>query len=116
MLIEVRAHGFELSEAILQHVEWRVESWLGWAAGQVAGVMVRLEDINGPHGGVDKCCRISLRLRAARTLVVEGRDRDLYRAVDLGVARLKEAAARHVARQHTIQRPRIPQRSLRVQW
>ncbi|MCK6546220.1 hypothetical protein L6R52_10255 [Myxococcota bacterium] len=59
---------------------------------------VRLGDVNGPRGGVDKVCRIEARLDRSRSVVVEeiGADQDaaLARAAD----RLASSVARTFAR------------------
>jgi len=96
MIIDTRAIGFGLTEAILRHVESRVESALGFAAGHVVRATVRLDDVNGQnHGGPDKRCRIVAVLRRhGRTVTAEAVHADLYAAIDQAAHRAREAARR----------------------
>ena len=50
MLIDTRTMGFTLTDAILRHVEARVESALGPLAQWVLKVTMRLEDVNAERG------------------------------------------------------------------
>src|SRR5688572_4691067 len=104
MRISIYGLGFELTEAIVRHVEERVNRSLGAASRQVSGVSVRLGDINGDRGGTDKRCRVVVSLRQLRTIVVEAVDRDLYTAVDDALARTGESVRRHVKRRRTLRR------------
>ena len=56
MSIDTRAIGFALTDAIVRHVEARLESALGPFARRILKVTVRLDDVNGSRGGVDKRC------------------------------------------------------------
>src|SRR5688572_3888694 len=104
MRIGIYGLGFELTGAIVRHVEDRVNRSLGNASDQVSGVSVRLGDINGDRGGADKRCSVIVSLRQLRTIVVEAVDRDLYAAVDEALARTRESVRRHVKRRRTLRR------------
>jgi ribosome-associated translation inhibitor RaiA len=110
MLIDTRAIGFPLTEAILRHTEARVGAALGFAADRVLRVTVRLDDVNGDHGGDDKRCRVVVSLRQHRTVAVEAVDADLYAAIDAAGHTARRAVMRdvkrHIARQRKdAQRP-----------
>jgi ribosome-associated translation inhibitor RaiA len=99
MLIETRAIGFPLTDAIRRHVEARVESALGPVAGWVMGVTARVEDVNADRGGIDKRCGLVASLRGGRGAVVaEALNADLYAAVDDAAGRLRRSAVRVVTR------------------
>ena len=60
---------------------------------------MRLSDINGPRGGLDKRCLIEARLKHAPALVIEDIEADLYLAIDRATARTGRAMERSLARQ-----------------
>jgi ribosome hibernation promoting factor len=102
MLIDTRAIGFALTDAILRHVEARVEAALGPFSRGIIKATVRLEDVNADHGGDDKRCRIVVALRRHDVRVAEATNADLYAAVDKAANRIRRsvrrAAKRHLAR------------------
>src|SRR3954470_23274668 len=104
MRLDIVGRSFALTDAIVGHVTGRVRAAFGAAAGQVGVVSVRLSDINGARGGVDKRCRLVVGLRNLRTVVVEAVHADLYAAVDEAAGRAKEAVRRHVKRRRTLGR------------
>ena len=94
MRIDIHANSFPLTGAIEQFVESHVLSAIKPVERRVQSVLVRLEDINGDHGGVDKVCRIVFSLQSARNVVVETVDADLYSAILRSAARVRRAALR----------------------
>jgi len=106
MQIDISSLSFPLTPAIAQHVHERVAAALAAvaAAVPVRGVMARLRDINGTRGGVDKACRIVVWLNGRKTVVADAVDRDLYLAVDLAAAKLKQSVWRVLRRGRTLRR------------
>ena len=110
MLIDTRAMGFALTDAILSHVEARVESALGPFSRWVLKATVRLEDVNADRGGDDKRCRIVVAIRGHGVEIAEATNSDLYTAVDEAASRMrrsvKRVTKRHLSRdRHDRQRP-----------
>ncbi|MCC6240118.1 MAG: ribosome-associated translation inhibitor RaiA [Phycisphaerales bacterium] len=97
-------HGFELTEAIEQHIRQRFETALTSAADQIVDVQVNVSDMNANRGGEDKCCRAMIRLSGLPAVVVEARNRDLYTAVDEVAHRAKSALWRALKRRQTLRR------------
>jgi ribosome-associated translation inhibitor RaiA len=98
------SQGFDLSDAIAEHVTNRVGFALGTASDQINTVSVRMTDVNADRGGNDKRCRMVVDLRGPRTIVVEATHADLYTAIDDAAAVAKEAVWRHLKRRQTLQR------------
>jgi putative sigma-54 modulation protein len=107
MFIEIRALGFNLTDAIRTHVESRIESALGPFARWVLTVTARLEDINGHHGGVDKRCSLVVAIRRRGTVVANAVHEDLYLAVDEAAGRIRRSVQRLVTRRIGRQRKDI---------
>jgi ribosome-associated translation inhibitor RaiA len=109
MLIDTRAMGFALTDAILRHVEARVGATLGPFSRRVLKVTVRLEDVNADHGGADKRCSIVVALRRHRVEIAEAINVDLYAAVDEAASRVRRSVIR-TAKRHLARDRRDPQR------
>ena len=99
MQIAIHAHGFSITEALREHVASRLHNAFGCCAEHISRILVRLSDINGPRGGVDKRCQIQVRLATLADVVIEDTEADLYVAIDRAAERAGRTAVRHLARQ-----------------
>ena len=98
MDIVVRTNDLELSEALSAHIARKVDFAIKRYYDQVGRIVVRLTDLNGPRGGIDKRCTIVLSLRAGGTIVVSGESDDAYAAVSSAASRLDAQIARRLRR------------------
>src|SRR6185312_10491107 len=78
--------GAELTGHDRTYVRHKLGRRLGKFAGSIERVSVRMEDVNGPRGGVDQICRIKIVLRGLPSVVFEAQDAALNAAVDLALA------------------------------
>lgn len=75
----------------------RLEFALGRFASRVRSLRVRLTDLNGPRGGLDKKCLIAVRLdRPRRVIVIEDVDADESVAISRAAERVARAVSRAV--------------------
>jgi len=109
MLIHTRAMGFALTDAILRHVETRVETALGPFSPWLLKATIRLEDVNADHGGDDKRCSIVVAIRRRGVVFAEDTNADLYVAVNKAVNRIRRSV-RRVTKRHLARDRRDPQR------
>jgi ribosomal subunit interface protein len=100
MELSIRGMNFDLTDAILGHVQRRLDGALSFYAPRLRGVTVRISDVNGPRGGVDKRCHLEV-AGDIGSLQVEEVDADLYRAVDRAAARLRKQLARGYGRRRS---------------
>ncbi|MGB5178955.1 MAG: HPF/RaiA family ribosome-associated protein [Gammaproteobacteria bacterium] len=99
MQTNIQARGFSLTEALEKHVHNRLGFTFFCASSRVQSVRVRLSDINGPRGGVDKCCLVEARLEGLPLVVVEDVQSDMYTAIDRAVGRAARTVKRRLAQQ-----------------
>lgn len=93
-------------DSLREQIERRVGFALSRFSDELSSVLVRLDDLNGPKGGVDKRCRVHLRGPTIGELVVEETDVEWTPAID----RTLSLAGRSVARALDRARPERGQR------
>ena len=71
MIWSLKQVGGRVSAACVAHLERRLQFALARFSGHIQRVQVVLEDQNGPRGGLDKHCRVVVRLREAGDVVAE---------------------------------------------
>ena len=98
MRLFVRSNNVALTDPIRTYVDRRVRMVLGRFGPKIAWVSVRISDVNGPRGGVDKLCRIEARFWGSLPVVVEDAAADLRQAIDRSIQRMGRAAARAAAK------------------
>lgn len=99
--MQISALSFPLTPAIRQHVEDRLRSALSRTGISPDQASVRLVDVNGSRGGIDKQCRVSVPLKASTPVVAVTTSSDLYQAVDRAAVTVRELVRRHRSRRRT---------------
>jgi putative sigma-54 modulation protein len=110
MRIDIRAQGFALTQSIQSHVQRRIEFALDRLRGRVRRVCVRLSDVNGRRGGIDKRCQLQVQLADTRDVVVADVQRDLYVAMTRAVDRAAAAIVRRIGRLNRARTTALPAR------
>lgn len=109
MQTDIQARGFSLTEALENHVNNRLGFTFLHASSRVHRVRVRLSDLNGPRGGVDKRCLVEVRLEGSPVVVVEDVQSDMYTAIDRAVGRATRTVKRRLAQQGSRRRQKAAQ-------
>lgn len=100
MNIQIHTNDFDLTEGLRDHVTKRLAYALNHGRDLVSRIVVRLSDVNGPRGGVDKRCGIEVRLKGASTIAIDDTEADLYVAIDRAAERTGRTLDRRIARRH----------------
>lgn len=98
MKVEIRFRGLESSETLREHAVRRVHAHMSRFGREVQTVLVRISDVNGPKGGVDKRCQVVMRGRSVGVWCVDEQASDAYASVDLAVDRASRALGRLLER------------------
>lgn len=92
MRLDVQARGFSLTRPLRSAVEGATKHYVAQFPDVVSSLQVRLFDVNGRRGGVDKGCLACARVGRTRSTVVASElDADLYRAIAAAFATLARA-------------------------
>jgi putative sigma-54 modulation protein len=109
MRLDIRIQKVDLPKEINRYIERRLRFCLGRFETLILRATVRIFDINGPRGGADKRCRVTLSLIPFDTIVVQEVNADLFAAIDRAAERAGQALARklHRARDLKTQRASV---------
>lgn len=103
MNLDIQARGFTLTQALRAAIQRETAQLSDIARCQ--RLQVRLFDVNGTRGGVDKGCLVTLQLeREKRVLVASDLDSDLYRAIPSAFDKLRHALGAAARRARALRR------------
>lgn len=98
MQLDIQTNGFSLTDGIRDYTTQRLQFALNRNDQCVTKIKVRLADINGPRGGVDKRCQIDLSLAGHNDIVIEDTETNLYVAIDRASDRCARTLSRRLER------------------
>jgi putative sigma-54 modulation protein len=98
MQLDIQTNGFSLTDSILEYTKLRMKFALHRNDKLIIRAQVRLADINGPRGGVDKRCQIDLSLAGQNDIVIEDIQTNLYFAIDRASDRCARTLNRRLER------------------
>ncbi|MEI2635372.1 MAG: ribosome-associated translation inhibitor RaiA [Methylotenera sp.] len=98
MHLHIQTNGFSITDGIRDYTKRRMQFALHRNDKHITRVQVRLADINGPRGGVDKRCQIELTLSGRNNIVIEDIETDLYVAIDRACDRCARTLTRKLER------------------
>lgn len=101
MQIQVFAREVHVSQRLQEYIKRRMNFASQRFAQRIVTIRVRLRDLNGPRGGVDKSCQLMIGLREARTVVIKGRSESAYALIDSVVEKASNSIVRRLKRKET---------------
>jgi putative sigma-54 modulation protein len=96
MKMRLAARGIELSSGLKNYIRRRVHFSLGRFARSIRSLSIRLADINGPRGGVDKRCDIRVDVGLRQQVIVSERQANLHAAVAFAMDRAERGVQRQL--------------------
>lgn len=104
---DIRILSTDLTEALQSYIERRLHFSLGRFGKRVGRVKVRITDVNGFRGGVDKVCCVSAELLPSGVAVIQRAvDANLYVAIGRAVEGIGHSFARALGRNRMRRRNR----------
>jgi ribosome-associated translation inhibitor RaiA len=94
----IRAVGAPVGAEDRAYLRRKLGMKLGKFARAIERVSVRIRDVNGPRGGVDKLCAIKVVLTRLPSVVVEAQHASLQAAMDGALQRTERAVKRSMQR------------------
>lgn len=98
----IRAVGTPVSPADRAYLQNKLDRRLGKFGSAVLRASVRLEDVNGPRGGLDKRCRIKVSLRGLAAVVVQSHSHSMQAAMDRTLVKMQSAVTQTLGRRRAL--------------
>ncbi len=98
MKIDIQARDFSLTDSMLSYVKDRINYLFGSRFNQIQKITVRLNDVNGPRGGMDKRCQVKVTLPRLNQIVIDDVQADLYVAIFRAMDRASRTVNRRITR------------------
>src|SRR5262249_9226863 len=97
----IRSEGVALSEDERDLTRRKLQQKLAKFITSIQRASVRLEDVNGPRGGVDQLCRVKVVLTGLPSVIVENRNSSQNAAIDGALTGAERAVRRTLQRRRT---------------
>jgi hypothetical protein len=98
MRIDIRFRGLEGTDTLREYAEKRAQAQLCRFDHAVDDVVMRLSDLNGPKGGVDKRCHVMVRSGLLGTTTIEEVSGDEHTAIATALERAARTIGQRLAR------------------
>jgi len=82
MQINIQARHLKQAKKIKAYVKRRLGFSLSNRSDNIQAIHVTLSDINGPKGGVDKCCQIHLKVASIPDIIISKVGADIFSVID----------------------------------
>lgn len=98
MKLQIIGENTRIGETLHEFISRRLHFALGRFGPEIQRVTVRLADVNGPRGGVDKHCRVEIKLPGLDLVLSEGTGQDFESAAAFAAGRAGRSVARALDR------------------
>lgn len=98
MKIHLSPSGFLTSPFLRDYLANRIGSAFSFARHKITAISVRLADLNGPRGGRDKLCQVSVQIPGHAEIIVRDVEENIYTAVDCAIKKAAYRATQMIKR------------------
>ncbi|MDO8959255.1 MAG: HPF/RaiA family ribosome-associated protein [Rhodocyclaceae bacterium] len=113
MQVQIQVKGLPGSSKLRRFASHKLNVALSRFAHVIQDATMRLDDINGSErGGVDKLCRVVLRMNNNTVVVIEALGTNIAQAIDRVTDRLHQSVSRQLSRLVKIDRSGMRQSTL----
>lgn len=112
MRIDLQCEGLERAQVLREYVLRKMRMAIGRFRDHIQWARIKVADVNGPRGGVDKRCVVQLRLRNRPDVIFAITEVEAQSAVDRAAERVSQVLVRRLGRHRRINKVAEPQLAL----
>lgn len=98
MQVHMVSPQFSLTPSLREYLERRLRAAFAPLGGKIIEIAVRLRDLNGPRGGCDMQCQVSVTMPGKPAVVIREVQENMYNAIDRAVKRAAYRVSRIASR------------------
>jgi putative sigma-54 modulation protein len=98
MHVQMVANEFWMTPSLREYLESRIHLAFSALRSKTIEISVRLRDLNGPKGGRDMMCQVSVVIPGQAEVVIKDVQENMYTAIDKAVKRAAYRATRIIMR------------------
>ena len=98
MKIKIHSKHFRITRELSEYIQRRAVYAFGQYKDSIRGIIFTLSDVNGPKGGNDKQCKLTLQVKGAGDIIIDQKRPDLVAAIHLATLRASNTASRKIER------------------
>lgn len=87
-----------LRRGAIERTKSRTLSLLEKFGDHIQSIDLMVEDVNGPRGGIDKFCRVLIKLRKKADVVITAQDQRLSKAIAAAIERASRSVGKKIER------------------
>lgn len=106
MKLEIRGLHVEITESLHSYAHRSLGFALDRFAERISNVRLKVGDLNGSRGGVDKRCQLAISMAHSSPIILESRASTIQGAIDRIAAKVCSLVERHLIRRHEQRRCR----------
>jgi hypothetical protein len=104
MRIDLQCNGIEAPASLREYVARRMRFAIGRFRDHIQWARIKVADVNGPRGGVDKRCVVQLRLRNRPDVIFAITELEARPAIDRAAERVAQVLSRRLGRARRVSR------------
>lgn len=98
MQLDIQIRDLRSTPSLQRYAENRLRNALRRFSERLGRVIVRISDLNGPRGGIDKRCHLMLALPGLPDIVIDDHGSNPYVAIDRAAERARRTLRRQLCR------------------
>ena len=100
MFIDIQAQHFSLSPSTKEKIRSKLESTFRRFDNHVNSVIFRVSDNNGPKGGIDTSCCLTVKLDKTKDIVITGNYENVFQCLERSCERAKKNISKQLDKYH----------------
>ena len=102
MQVVIRSNDFTITKALRNFLHSQIKRSMAACSRNVESITIRLKDLNGPKGGIDKECLVEVKIANGAPVVVRKQSTNAYQGIRQALARAARVTLRRLrkARKH----------------